>query len=114
MEEGGETAAARLAYIRMWGVAPTHSQHNEEDAMGCLGFLMWILIGGLAGWAASVVMGTDDRQGCLTNILLGIVGGIVGGFLLRLAGFHTRPGIFASFLTAFIGAVLLLAIFRRR
>ena len=73
-----------------------------------------ILIGGLAGWAASVVMGTDDRQGCLTNILLGIVGGIVGGFLLRLAGFHTRPGIFASFLTAFIGAVLLLAIFRRR
>ncbi|MCZ7574050.1 MAG: GlsB/YeaQ/YmgE family stress response membrane protein [Ardenticatenaceae bacterium] len=74
-----------------------------------LGFIGWIIVGGLAGWLASIVMGTNRRQGCIIDILLGIVGGLVGGFLLSLVGLRGNAGFFSSLVTAFIGAVVILA-----
>ena len=44
----------------------------------------WIVLGAVAGWIASMIMGTNDRQGCLMDIILGIVGAIVGGFVYSL------------------------------
>lgn len=70
----------------------------------------WIIVGGLAGWLASMVMGTNAEQGCLVDIILGIVGGLVGGFVLNLVGVGGGvSGInIPSLITAFIGAVILL------
>lgn len=70
----------------------------------------WIIIGGLAGWLASVVMGTRE-QGCLADIVIGIVGALIGGFLFSallnrpLSGFSLW-----SLFVAFIGAIILIAI----
>ncbi|MCW4352743.1 GlsB/YeaQ/YmgE family stress response membrane protein [Hoyosella sp. YIM 151337] len=74
-----------------------------------LGILGWIIIGGLAGWIASKIMGTDDKQGIPLNILVGVVGGLIGGFLLTLIGVDVESaGFFFSFLTCLLGAVILL------
>ena len=45
------------------------------------GFIGWIVIGGLAGWIGSKVMGTDAQMGLLASIIVGIIGGFLGGFL---------------------------------
>lgn len=78
-----------------------------------LSILAWIIIGGLAGWIASKIKGTDAQQGIGLNIVVGIVGGLLGGFLLSLIGVDVEGGnwIF-SFLTCLLGAVILLSIVR--
>jgi len=48
-----------------------------------LGIIGWIIIGGLAGWVGSKIMGTDARMGIVLNVVVGIIGGLIGGFLLR-------------------------------
>ena len=49
-----------------------------------LGIIGWIVIGGLAGWIASKIKGTDAQQGLLLNIVVGVVGGLIGGLVLQL------------------------------
>ncbi|OBI13931.1 hypothetical protein A5712_04160 [Mycobacterium sp. E2327] len=76
-----------------------------------LGVIGWIVIGGLAGWVGSKIMGTDAQMGLILNIVVGVVGGLIGGFLLRGFGVDVAGGgLFFSFLTCLLGAVLLLAI----
>jgi uncharacterized membrane protein YeaQ/YmgE (transglycosylase-associated protein family) len=76
-----------------------------------LGVIGWILIGGLAGWVGSKIMGTDAQMGLFLNIVVGMVGGLIGGFLLRGFGVNVAGGgLFFSFLTCLLGAVILLAI----
>lgn len=45
-----------------------------------MSILMWIIVGGISGWLASLVMGTEDRQGCILDIVVGIVGAFLGGY----------------------------------
>lgn len=74
-----------------------------------LGFLGWIIIGGLAGWIGSKIMGTDAQMGLALNIVVGVIGGFLGGWLLTLVGFDVAGGgFFFSFLTCLVGAVILL------
>ncbi|WKD58331.1 hypothetical protein CAPI_09025 [Corynebacterium capitovis DSM 44611] len=74
-----------------------------------LGFIGWIVIGGLAGWIASMVMSRDASMGIFANIAAGIVGGLLGGFLLSLFGVDVAGGgMIFSFLTCLLGAVILL------
>ncbi len=73
-----------------------------------MGFIAWIIIGGLAGWIASKVMGTDAQQGVIMNIVVGILGGLLGGWLLGAFGARTDGINIVSFLTAFVGACILL------
>jgi len=74
-----------------------------------MGFLVWIIIGGIAGWVASLIMKT--REGLLINIIVGIIGGLLGGWVLGLFGMAPEGnGLIASFLTALVGACILLAI----
>ncbi|OBI49460.1 GlsB/YeaQ/YmgE family stress response membrane protein [Mycobacterium sp. E796] len=76
-----------------------------------LGVIGWIVIGGLAGWVGSKIMGTDAQMGLILNIVVGIVGGLIGGFLLRGFGVNVAGGgLFFSFLTCLLGAVVLLGI----
>ena len=78
-----------------------------------LSFIAWIIIGGLAGWIASKIKGTDAQQGIFLNIVVGVIGGLLGGFLLSLFGVDVASaGWFFSFITCLIGAVILLSIVR--
>jgi uncharacterized membrane protein YeaQ/YmgE (transglycosylase-associated protein family) len=86
-----------------------------------MGFILWIVIGGLLGWVASMIMGTNDQQGKLLNIIVGIVGAFLGGLLLAplLNTGTINQGDFSigSLLVSLVGAVVLLAIvgfFRKR
>ncbi|MEJ5920262.1 MULTISPECIES: GlsB/YeaQ/YmgE family stress response membrane protein [unclassified Corynebacterium] len=74
-----------------------------------LGFIGWIIIGGLAGWIGSKIMGTDAQMGILLNIIVGIIGGFLGGWVLGLFGFDVAGGgLIFSFLTCLLGAIILL------
>jgi uncharacterized membrane protein YeaQ/YmgE (transglycosylase-associated protein family) len=76
-----------------------------------LGVIGWIIIGGLAGWIGSKIMGTDAQMGLVLNIVVGIIGGLLGGFVLRGVGVNVAGGgLLFSFLTCLLGAVILLAI----
>jgi len=71
----------------------------------------WIVLGGLAGWLASIITGRNDRMGCIANIVVGIVGAFVGGWLLSFLGGRGVTGFnLASLLVAVVGAVVLLLI----
>ncbi|ALP51316.1 GlsB/YeaQ/YmgE family stress response membrane protein [Corynebacterium glutamicum] len=79
--------------------------------MLALGWITWIIIGGLAGWIASKIKGTDAQQGVLLNIVVGIIGGLLGGWLLGRFGVDVAGGgLIFSFITCLIGAVILLTI----
>jgi uncharacterized membrane protein YeaQ/YmgE (transglycosylase-associated protein family) len=84
-----------------------------------MGFLIWLIVGGIVGWLASLVMRTDGQQGILLNVVVGIVGAFIGGLLISpLVGVGTiNEGItIGSVLVSLVGAVILLAIvnlFRR-
>ena len=76
-----------------------------------LGIIGWIIIGGLAGWIASKLMGTDGHMGVVLNIVVGVIGGLLGGLVLRGFGVDVAGGgLLFSFLTCLLGAVILLAI----
>lgn len=78
-----------------------------------MGFIGWIVLGGLAGWVASMIAKTDESMGILANIIVGIVGAFIGGFLFSLIGGPTVTGFnITSFLVALVGAVVLLFIVR--
>ena len=76
------------------------------------GIILWVIIGGLAGWIGSKIMGTDAQQGALTNIVVGIVGAVIGGFLTRtlFGDSSTNNGLIASFLVALLGASVLIGL----
>lgn len=76
-----------------------------------MGILSWIIVGGLAGWLASVLTGKDNKLGIPGNVIVGILGAFLGGFISSLVGGPDRdlgdPDL-ASFLVAVLGAVVLL------
>ncbi len=78
------------------------------------GIVMWVVIGALAGWLGSKIMGTDARQGGLANVIVGVLGALIGGFVTR-AMFGDSPGnngFFASLLVALLGSVVVLGIYK--
>ncbi len=78
-----------------------------------LGWIIAIIVGGIAGWLASLVMNRDASMGIMWNIIVGIVGALIGNALLApLLGFGGSIQEFdlGSFLIAVLGAIILLAI----
>ncbi len=74
-----------------------------------LNIIAWIILGGVAGWIASMIMGTDAEQGIGGNIVVGIIGAFIGGMISRMLG----GGDFNAFslsglLLAILGSVILL------
>lgn len=71
----------------------------------------WLILGGLAGWIASLLTGRKDQQGCLMNIIVGIVGAAIGGAVVGILGGGGVSGFnLWSLIVAVIGAVVLLAV----
>lgn len=82
--------------------------------------LLVLIVGGVIGWLASMVMRTDGQQGIVLNVVVGIVGALLAGFLITplIGGAPITSGSFSamSLISSFLGAVVLLAIvnlFRR-
>ena len=81
-----------------------------------MGIIIWLVIGGIVGWLASIIMRTDAQQGILLNIVVGIVGAFLGGLIFSRGDINDAPLDLTSFLVSLVGAVILLAIvnlFRR-
>ena len=75
--------------------------------------LLMIVFGGIVGWLASMIMGTDAQQGLLGNIIVGIVGAVLGGLIMNAFGQAGATGFnFYSFIVSLFGAVVLLWIYR--
>jgi uncharacterized membrane protein YeaQ/YmgE (transglycosylase-associated protein family) len=78
-----------------------------------MNILVWLVVGGLIGWVASMILGTDGRQGIILNVVVGIVGAAIGGWLFGAAfgtstinqGNLSVSGIMVSL----VGAVILIA-----
>lgn len=85
-----------------------------------MGIIIWLIVGGVIGWVASMIMKTDGQQGIFLNIIVGIIGAMIGGWLIApMIGFggSINAGIsWPSVLVSLVGAIILLAIvnlFRR-
>ena len=85
-----------------------------------MGIIIWLIVGGIVGWLASMVMKTDAQQGIILNVIVGIVGAFLGGWLggmLGITSANINSGFSVTgFIMSLIGAVILLAIvnlFRR-
>ena len=79
-----------------------------------MNLILWIVIGGILGWLASLVMKTDAQQGLVLNVVVGIVGALLSGWLLApLLGtgtINTEDFSVESLAVSFIGALILLAV----
>jgi len=78
-----------------------------------MNLIIWLVVGGIVGWLASIIMKRDAQQGILMNIVVGIVGALLAGWLISpLVGVGTvNSGLsVGSFLVSLLGAVVLLAI----
>ena len=75
-----------------------------------MNLIIWLVIGGVLGWLASIVMKRDAQQGVVLNIVVGIVGAVLGGWLFGGTTINQSNFSMGSLLVSFIGAVVLLAI----
>jgi uncharacterized membrane protein YeaQ/YmgE (transglycosylase-associated protein family) len=79
-----------------------------------MGILAWVVLGGLAGWVASMFAGTNAKMGIPSNVFVGILGAVVGGYIFNFFGHVGITGFnLYSFGVALVGATVLLFIFRR-
>lgn len=85
-----------------------------------MNILIWLVVGGLIGWVASVIMGTDGRQGMILNVVVGIVGAVIGGWLFGgtfgTSTINEGNLSVSGLLVSLLGAVILIAVvklFRR-
>ena len=79
-----------------------------------MNFIIWLIVGGLIGWVASLIMKTDAQQGMFLNVVVGIVGAFLGGWLISpLVGIGTINQdnfSFPAMLVSLVGAIVLLFI----
>jgi uncharacterized membrane protein YeaQ/YmgE (transglycosylase-associated protein family) len=108
---GGWLAAVprHFEYLTRLGI---HFHPANADSMRVtMGFLVWIVVGLIAGWLAGQVM-KGGGYGTLVDIILGILGGIVGGWVFGLLGIWPGGGMIGAIIVAFVGAVILVWISR--
>lgn len=78
-----------------------------------LNIILWIIVGALAGWIASMIMNTNAEQGAFANIIIGIIGALIGGWIARAVTGHSYDTFsLAGLIIAIIGAVILLAVLK--
>lgn len=75
-----------------------------------MGFIIWLIIGGVVGWLASLIMRTDGQQGIILNVIVGIVGAVIAGLILGKGNINQSGLTIETFLWSLLGAVILLAI----
>ena len=75
-----------------------------------MGIILWLIVGGVIGWLASIIMRTDAQQGIFLNIVVGVIGAFIGGLVMSGGSINSAPLTIQSFLASLLGAVILLAI----
>jgi uncharacterized membrane protein YeaQ/YmgE (transglycosylase-associated protein family) len=79
-----------------------------------MNFIIWLVVGGVIGWLASLMMKTDGQQGIILNVVVGIVGAMLAGWLISpLVGVGTiNQDTFSvpALVVSFVGASILLAV----
>ena len=75
-----------------------------------MGLIMFLVVGGITGWVASIVMKTNAQMGLIANILVGVVGAGIGGWLAGIL--HVGGGGLFGWIFAIAGAALLIAILK--
>ena len=75
-----------------------------------MGLILWLVVGGIVGWLASLVMRTDAQQGVILNVVVGIVGAFIAGLVFNGGTINNGPLTLYSFLISLVGAIVLLAI----
>ena len=75
-----------------------------------MGFIIWLIIGGIIGWLASLIMRTDGQQGIILNIVVGIVGAVIAGLILGSGTINQDPLDLTNILYSLLGAIILLAV----
>ena len=75
--------------------------------------IVWLLIGGLAGYLAQRIMGGQSPGGLLGDLVLGILGAVVGGYGLSLLGISGNGGLVSTFVVALVGALALIWVVRK-
>ncbi|MFA5962432.1 MAG: GlsB/YeaQ/YmgE family stress response membrane protein [Sphingomonas sp.] len=76
--------------------------------MGLTGLIIWLVVGGICGWLASMIMRTDGQQGIILNVVVGIVGSVIASFIFG-AGINQAITVM-TFAYSLVGAIILLAI----
>lgn len=75
--------------------------------------ISWVVLGGVAGWIASALTGTEAKVNGWMNVIVGVIGAVIGGLALQLMGVSVTSGFsMGSLLTAILGAVILLSLMR--
>jgi uncharacterized membrane protein YeaQ/YmgE (transglycosylase-associated protein family) len=78
---------------------------------GDMGLCTWLVLGGIAGWLASIIKGKNAQMGLVANVVAGIVGGFIGGYLFRLFGGAGVTGFNPySLVVATVGAVVFITV----
>jgi uncharacterized membrane protein YeaQ/YmgE (transglycosylase-associated protein family) len=81
-----------------------------------MGFIIWLVVGGMVGWVASLIMKTDGSQGIILNVIVGIVGAVIAGYLIApLLGVSTineNPVNIVSILVSLLGATVLIGVLK--
>ena len=76
-----------------------------------MGFILWLIVGGIVGWLASLIMRTDGQQGIILNIVVGIVGAVIAGLIIGGGTINnSNPLDLTNILWSLLGAVILLAV----
>lgn len=76
-----------------------------------MGFILWLVVGGVVGWLASLVMRTDAQQGIILNIVVGIIGAVIAGLIFGGGNINdSNPLDLTNILWSLLGAIILLAI----
>jgi uncharacterized membrane protein YeaQ/YmgE (transglycosylase-associated protein family) len=79
-----------------------------------MGIIIWLIVGGVIGWLASIIMKTDAQQGIVLNIVVGVVGAVLGGWLLApifgTSTINQNSLSFGSIFVSLLGAIILLAV----
>jgi uncharacterized membrane protein YeaQ/YmgE (transglycosylase-associated protein family) len=83
---------------------------GREQEGRLMGFIVWLIVGGIVGWLASLIMRTDAQQGIILNIVVGIVGAVIAGLIFGHGNINNSPLDLTSILWSLLGAVVLLAI----
>lgn len=74
-----------------------------------MGIIIWLIVGGVVGWLASIVMRTDAQQGIILNIVVGVVGAFLAGLVVNGGSIGTGVNLM-SFLWSLVGAIVLLGV----
>src|SRR4051812_20286950 len=72
--------------------------------------IVWLIVGGICGWLASLIMRTDAQQGIILNIVVGVIGAVIANLLFNRESINGSPLDVSSFLWSLLGAVVLLGV----